>query len=424
MVGNIVVCILTAWHAEAVPGATIYVSLGVDREGKASVVYWDDENIYYSQRFQSDTISYWVEEYVNNAWDPNYIFHDNYCVDDSNRPHLLFFRPPSAEDTPERYVYYVTKDSTGLWDCTYICNEFLYLEMIDLALDTMDYPHIIVHKMYHYWNGTSWEAETLDITPEYVLPSIVVDINNTVHLSIGGFPGNTFAGYGYNDGTGWYFEYDPAYPVTSPIHIKTDDSGNPHILLTLSTDSSHYYGTRENGVWTYEEITSLNPRFLDIHQNAVHILATHGSVTRHYWKEGSSWIYEDVHTGVPEDFVVDEDGNIHCLVYENGQIKYVTNKSQTDVREEMSGIFSGECLLSYIVHLPLRSSLAELGYPDMIEIVDISGRRVTSIRSYNQNGMFEWDGKDGSTHVPGNGIYFMILRKGTVQRIIKLVTVD
>jgi hypothetical protein len=195
------------------------------------------------------------------------------------------------------------------------------------------------------------------------------------------------------------------------------------VLFALSTDSSLYYGVKENDEWMYEDITDLNAYFIDVHEDTVHICAAFGNSTRHYWKQGSTWLYEDVHTGEPEDFAVDSDGYVHCLVYENYQIKYVTNRPQTAVYEETAEPIHAS-VLSMVVQFPVKISLADLGYPDEVEIIDITGRRITGMCRCSNQETFMWDGHDLQHRSSTKGIYFVKAKKGDIQTLIKLIIID
>jgi len=413
------------WHIEDVPVASTAVALDIDPYGMAAVVFWSNQDMYFCYRCSSGGTYYWLWEYINSAWDENFKNHDNFCFDNIGKPHVTFFRPELYR-TPERYIFYATREAIQQWTSINVGDMLLYGEQIDISTDTFDYPHIIYGRYHTYYDGMSWQYDTVNSIVENAQPSLAIDHNNTIHISLGGcvYEDTGFVGYGYKDSDGWHVEYNNQYDVNSPVKLAVDSAGRPHLLFCTSNDSLTYHAMKQNNAWIYEDITALNASFIDISDTTVHLLGTDptGNTIRHYWKLDSDWLFEDIHSGMPLDLAVDKDDYVHCIFYENNQLHYATNRPQTVVSEQIQ--ISLETISgSRITRLPVRINFLKSQSPDGIDIVNNSGRAVASYSLNHGANSFMWNGRDQTNHKVPTGIYYLIQKKHNQHQITKIILV-
>lgn len=426
VLGNILLLAISIWYVEDMPAASRAVSLDVDGSGMAAVVFWENQDIYYCYRYASGPGYSWTWEFIGSAYDENFKYHDNFCIDKQGVPHVLFFRP-ELYCTPERYVLYATRTGVQQWSLACVGNLFMYGKLIDIAVDTVDYPHAICGCVHTYFDGVAWQTDSIRDIIEDAQPAIAVDRMNTVHLALGGpfYQTTGFIGYCRRDSTGWHVEYDSQYCVNTPVQLGVDTVGRPHVLFRTSPDSAVFYGMKENSVWTYEDITSLRVTAMNVSNGSIHLLGTDpgASTVRYYWKSGANWVFEDIHSGVPVDLAVDQDNYAHCIFYENNQLHYATNRPQTAVYEQEHGNMqhAGMCRIS---RLPVRIHFLDSRPPDRITIVSSTGCTIASFEPGDHVLSFEWNGFDQIGQRVPSGVYYVIQVQGKHHQVTKLIIVD
>jgi hypothetical protein len=196
------------------------------------------------------------------------------AVDSNNRPHISY----KAYKVGLRYAYFngtswqfetVVPDTTAGTDEIYIDYS------TSIALDSSDYPHISYTRatqnsggaldydvMYAFFNGASWIVQPVDEEGNWGMEtSLVLDASGHPHISYyGGTGSTTYLKYAYHNGTVWTIvNIDPVSPSTCATSITLDSSGYPHI----SYDASHglKYANYNGSVWNIVTVDSVQGRY-------------------------------------------------------------------------------------------------------------------------------------------------------------------
>jgi len=128
-----------------------------------------------------------------------------------------------------------------------------------LALDSLDQPHISYFDAtnntlkYAWHNGTSWQAETVDINAVPGYASLALDEFDLPHISYSDFisGGLKYARY---DGATWHIETVDSAIGAGNSSLALDGSGRPHISYMSSAKLK--YAWRDGASWHIETITT------------------------------------------------------------------------------------------------------------------------------------------------------------------------
>ena len=198
-------------------------------------------------------------------------------VDSTDRVHISYYYEDSVAGTDT--IYYIAQDATG-WkapeqvdDCGgNDCGNWS-----DLALDSMDRPHISYHDdsdgllMYAYWNGTAWQKTMVDDCGGTGYcgksTSIAIDRNNKPHISYrdGGWDdgsspnGTATLRYAYLSGSTWQKTEIDTRIGGGDTGLALDRSGTPHITYWEGFYKAPKYAT----TFVYEGTTYWTTFFVE-----------------------------------------------------------------------------------------------------------------------------------------------------------------
>ncbi len=309
------------WNIEVVDqyGPPSFTSLRVDKDGNVHVAYIA-ENDEHALRY-----GFW--DHVLKRWFVMTVAKGaNYCsltLDSKQRPHISWADYGTFIGSKLRYGYWDGK----VWKITAIP---VNAEVIDfytsIALDKNDYPTL---SFYEYrgpkgtdiidrmrlvqWNGTYWEAVTIDAENQSgKYNALASDEQGRVHLAYANVGAQT-AGirYAVRDDRQWTAEIIEDIRVAKKhmgggACLAIDKQGNPHIVYANETDHSIRYAYRNGKDWVLEKVgDNSKPVYADRYAIA---LAEDGTPFVGYydggtgqlivaWKRGSAWAAEIVDSG-------------------------------------------------------------------------------------------------------------------------------
>ncbi len=333
--------------------------------------------------------SNWITQIVDSI----YTYGTSLCLDSNDYPHIAYvYEYDFLSASKLKYAHFngisweiVTVDS--------LMEEFYYFDP-SLQLDTLGYPHIAFTYFkggpmpyctswvkYAYWNGSSWQIETIDFGGG---PTLKFDSNGSPRIFYrSGREANDSIGYARKIESDWrityfyYYDYISGYPqfdidsndcnhliytVTYPAHMIVYLIFNDTTLLYYDT----VYVTGPMAVWAS---LSLDSRDLP------HISAI--------------------------------DNNIFSLIYSKGSLTGIEEKKP--LSKASSKLFSQPTTFKYLTNISF-----EVNKPSYVKlkVYNIKGELVRDIESgYKPSGCYKtfWDGRDESGMMLPAGIYFLRL---------------
>lgn len=411
------ILIIAAWHFEPIPTATRrYLTLDVDTTGTPSVIYVKDSILWYAQRVEMADSFVWLAEIVDSGIRGSV----DLAIDRQTNPHIMY----SYSLYPSSLWIYTFKDTTGSW----------HFDTLDGAgaidTDTLDYPHTCYHNfendtIYHtFWDGANWIKEAVESRfPEWV--SLVIDNKNRPHIAMA--PAilkarQGYVAYGIKDSIGWHTELVENYDVREGVAIETDVDCTPHLAFVACFDPIPHYA-RKDSTWLIDTITlGSGTVALAIEGTIPHLLVYENGV-RHIWKQGVSWQYEDIHSGWPDDLIIDDDNYLHCIIIDSLDIIYGTTRPQSSIYEQRKSKLSFHPIPT-ISRLPLRISTQGLESVREIKITDVLGRMVRKLSVPLSASEIIWNGLDCHNHRISPGVHFLIFESKGLTTLEKFLIIE
>jgi hypothetical protein len=311
-----------------------FSSLALDADGQPHISYYDDTNddLKYAHY---DGIS-WQIETVDGA-DVVGRF-SSLALDATGRPHISYCRwmytPYEHSCVDLKYAYY----DGATWQIETVETGSLPLFpgwYTSIALDSAGWPHISYGAFYctggspgvpfvcdpdtlkyARYDGTNWQIETVDSTGwTGIDTSLALDTLDRPHISYFNDSSNQLK-YAYYDGTSWHIEtVDNANGYTS---LALDSADRPHISYRNSgLNYAHYDGT----VWQIQWLDSGGAHsslVLDV-GGRPHISYLNGSDLKYGWYDGATWQSQIVESagwvGYYTSLALNVDGYVHISYY-------------------------------------------------------------------------------------------------------------
>jgi hypothetical protein len=212
--------------------------------------------------------------------------------------------------------------------------KYFYSYKKAIALDSSGYPHMVYgsdHLYYAYFNGTSWQYETIDDSPgtgSYA--SIALDGSDKVHISYC----DGRLKYATNASGSWLTEIaDPFSGIRTNTDIAVNSSGRVHITY-LDTGGGVYnvkYATNASGSWQQEFVGGFHWHYYDTSidvdsSDHVYICFTGstGGLTLATRGPGG-WGLQEIDAGTKPSLSVDLSDKLHIGYSYGNQIRYATN---------------------------------------------------------------------------------------------------
>ena len=203
-----------------------------------------------------------------------------------------------------------------------------------IAIDSNDCPHISYSDLgnldlkYAYWDGNSWNIETVDAAGEVgFTTSLALDGNDYPHISYFDYS-NLDLKYAYWDGSSWNIEtVDISGDVGYTNSIKLDSSDFPHISYYDIGNGDLKYAYWNGNSWNIEVVDTIgyvgyfNSIALDDDEypHISYFDYTNGYLKYAYW-DGGSWSIEFIDTdsrvGQYNSLVLDNNGNPHISYHQ------------------------------------------------------------------------------------------------------------
>jgi len=291
------------WHIETVDSSSFagdYTSISLDHNNRPHISYMEDWKIKYAfyigTHWQIETLGS-TGNYMDNStslvldsngnphicypfhyesdYQLKYVYHDGYswrmetvesnsliaynsmAIDSNNHPHIIY---RSGSFFPYRIKYAYHDGST--WHIESLGTDGLD---ISLALDASNRPHVsyvsygqIDILCYVYYDGMSWQQETVDSSGSIHDTNIVLDSSNYPHISYNDMT-NGYIKYAYYDGISWHNEIVDSEGGTTEARessLALDSSDYPHISYYDSTNHDLKYAWYD-GTWHKETVDSI-----------------------------------------------------------------------------------------------------------------------------------------------------------------------
>jgi hypothetical protein len=172
-------------------------------------------------------------------------------------PHVSYY------DDDQNVLMYARRTSGG-WQRT-VVDDWKYAGgMSDIALDSMEHPHIAYRAAagntlkYAYWNGSRWKVHFLGANEYGWDPSLVLDGEDHPHIAYLGYyqpvSGGQTPKYRHWDGSAWQIDVIEPVFVYSNTSIALDSQERPHVTYHHGARLKHavYDGDR----WQVETVDS------------------------------------------------------------------------------------------------------------------------------------------------------------------------
>jgi hypothetical protein len=312
-------------------------------------------------------------------------------------PHFAYTAYTNAGDCYLKYTY---KDASG-WHSE-VADSILDEEFtsVSMALDASDHPHISYYEgsaddlKYAYWNGSTWQTETVDATGSVgMCSSIALDSFDYPHIAYWDWENNGVK-YARWDGADWQIGMvEPGIVVVYNISIsmELDAQDHPHIT---------YIGEWNPLKYAYWDGANWHTEVVDGEDNV--------------WCEWTS-------------LAIDDSGYSHIAYYDgsdSANLKYAKRILTTGVEETASrpiqevfhlaqnypNPFNPVTTISY--ELPKDSDVT-------LTIYDITGRLIETLVDQKQNGghySVQWDAFQYSS-----GVYIYRIQAGGFSSVKKCI---
>jgi hypothetical protein len=240
------------WNTQTVDpvGAGWFTSLALDSAGNPHISYYG----YYSLQYASWDGSKWEIEIVDPgkfAYDDSMVsigWHSSLVIDSSNNPHISYYHKTNGD------LKYAVWNGSG-WEAQTVDSAGDVGLDTSLALDFNGYPHISYRGdaglKYAVWNGSGWDIQIIDTTgePRYAVgasSSLALDSKDKPHIGyIDNYRGN-FMKYAFLNGSSWEIHalsergrggYSTSLALDSndKVHISHGDY-NYHVLKYVFVD--------------------------------------------------------------------------------------------------------------------------------------------------------------------------------------------
>jgi hypothetical protein len=311
----------SGWEIEVVDqfGPPSFTSLRVDNDGNVHVAYiaqTDEHALRYG--FWDHAIKRWFMMTVAKG--------ANYCsltLDSKQRPHISWADYGTFIGAKLRYGHWDGKS----WQLTALP---LNSEVVDfytsIALDKNDHPtlsyyeyrgpkgtDIAVRMRVVQWNGTYWEAKTIDGENQSgKYNALFSDALGRVHLAYANVGAQT-AGIRYavrNEGQ-WTVESIEDIRVAKTYMgggacLTVDKQGNPHIVYANNSEQSIRYAYRKGKDWVLEKVgNAAKPVYADRYAIALAedgrpFVGYYDGATGDFavaWRRRSAWVSEVIDAG-------------------------------------------------------------------------------------------------------------------------------
>ncbi len=292
----------TRWITELVDGSERVgygSSLAVDQDGHPMISYLDEKN--YDLRFARYNGTAWTVETVDDGDDVGW--GSSLALDELGRPRISYVGIGG--------LYYASYDGLS-WHIEIVSPGWGGSTSLDL--DPGDFPHISglvmcpgatekrapspIYSLVHiYYNGSTWQSETLVGCSEGIrqISSVAVDASGRPHIS---YQHAFQLYYAYDDGTGWQSQVvDEERETGIESSLVLDNWGRPRISYYEKLTSSLFYAHRSGASWIIEAIDSTGDvgwgSSLDLDdQGWPHISYGSRSGLKYAYFDGTAWITE------------------------------------------------------------------------------------------------------------------------------------
>jgi hypothetical protein len=245
------------------------------------------------------------------------------ALDSNDLPHIVYLK--SSGDLG--YAYY-----NGVsWNFETVDGNVTSIGGDIIDIDSYDFPHVTYTVengvKYAYYNGTSWVIQMVKEETYAFAPSISLDSNNKPHISYFEIVSDTLR-YAYYDGFSWQIQTIDNYGTTAwSQSIAVDSYGRPHIVYSKGPTSQIQnltYAHLSGNSWVIETIDKNAGYLVSIaldSQNNLHISYRNPSRGLKYaYYNGTLWNRQIV-SGSERDNVyynsidLDSKGNPHISYY-------------------------------------------------------------------------------------------------------------
>jgi hypothetical protein len=285
-------------------------SLVLDSKGNPNIIF---SSFYYTVFFHLTYVFWngesWEIKGVGSQYVGNQYTGGAYCLalDSKDKPHVVFFSDGGLKYASwngsdwnyqiiDRFTYMVSDSDNKLSDFT-------------LVLDSNNIPHVGYNgDQYASWNGTAWNIQTIK------LGSFAVDSKGNLHNCINSFEGLEYFSYGDTNTTQKISEVAWSYKLT------IDPNDVPHVLIygNKGLQMASYNGVRWN-IQTYNLFFNQSGFSWELDAQGNPHVTTEG---KYYVWNGSVWNISEI--GVRGDLQFDDNGNLHRLYFEEGNLMYAS----------------------------------------------------------------------------------------------------
>ncbi|MBN1425661.1 hypothetical protein JXA88_13985 [Candidatus Fermentibacteria bacterium] len=227
-----------AMDPEGNPHVSYCRSLGYER-GDLDYAFWDG----FSWRYETVAMGHLINQSVGQ--------HSSLAEDGDGRAHVSFWSPPGN-------LCYSVRDDSG-----WTTSEIGFAGACDLAVDTMNRPHIISTGLdgsgifYAHSTELGWEVSLIDQRGQSC-PSIALDlagIPSVVYsytVSQEGMQRTDALMYAHLTDSGWISGLVDSSGAIDAASLAVDASNQPHVAY--SVNGRLEYALKSNGEWTFETV--------------------------------------------------------------------------------------------------------------------------------------------------------------------------
>ncbi len=243
-----------AWYTETVDiHSGEYCSLALSTDGHPHISYYDDW--LYALKYAWYDGTAWYTTTVASGTVQYYAAYTSLALDGAGHPHISYLANVGNGE-----LHYASYDGVS-WTIqtvdTDIGADTIQKSSTSLALDSAGYPHIsyydamLGHLKYAYYDGSSWNVETVDNT-YYVgkSSSLALDAADHPHISYyneldGGLR------YASHDGSAWQIETvdSGGYFLGRHTSLALDQAGLPHIAYFDGENGTVRYAWNTGIAW-------------------------------------------------------------------------------------------------------------------------------------------------------------------------------
>jgi hypothetical protein len=296
----------SAWTIDTVDangGDFRFTSLKLDSSGNPHISYQNcnDEGL----RYATPNDTGWAVEIVDSANRTG--FWTALDLDDADAPHIVCFSLQNSD------LEYFWKNESGWQSDNPPTHGHASWNPAPFRLGSDGYPRIIMVDRFttglvYFWkNESGWQTEPVPGTLYSSYPDLVLDRNDTPHVSFLCERGNSgYARYAVKDGTGWKTEVvdDSVNTWGAATSICLDGPGSPYISLYDRTGLDLVYAWRNGSGWQTEIAASRGnvgdqcSLAID-HAGSPHLSYYNASENAldYSWKNESGWFSDTVDKG-------------------------------------------------------------------------------------------------------------------------------